>query len=103
MSDLNDGVIHVEYNHVDQGVEDMIQQTRAIETTLDNLEAELNSLKTTWVGDDFNAYGKAQEGWNNAVVAMEQLLMSHATLLGNVSDNYRQTEASLAQMWSELD
>ncbi|GAB2915339.1 WXG100 family type VII secretion target [Streptomyces heilongjiangensis] len=97
-----DGVIHVEYNHVDQGVEDLIQQTRAIETTLDNLEAELNELKTTWQGADAQAYGTAQADWNNAVIAMEQLLTSHATLLGEVSNNYRQTENSLAQMWSEL-
>ncbi|MFH8467187.1 WXG100 family type VII secretion target [Streptomyces sp. NPDC017991] len=97
-----DGVIHVEYNHVDQGVEDMIQQTRAIETTLDNLEGELNELKTTWQGQDALAYGTAQAAWNSAVTNMEQLLMSHAALLGNVSDNYRQTENSLAQMWSEL-
>ncbi|MET7685124.1 WXG100 family type VII secretion target [Streptomyces maremycinicus] len=97
-----DGVIHVEYNHVEQGVEDLIQQTRAIETTLDNLEAELGELKATWQGSDAQAYTDAQRDWNNAVIAMEQLLMSHATLLGEVSNNYRQTENSLTQMWSEL-
>ncbi|MCL6675204.1 MULTISPECIES: WXG100 family type VII secretion target [Streptomyces] len=99
---MTDGVIHVEYNHVEQGVEDMIQQTRAIETTLDNLEAELNALKTTWQGADAEAYTKAQADWNNAVTTMERLLMSHATLLGEISNNYRQTENSLSQMWSEL-
>ncbi|MFJ3671521.1 WXG100 family type VII secretion target [Streptomyces sp. NPDC090106] len=97
-----DGVIHVEYNHVDQGVEDMIQQTRAIETTLDNLEAELTELKATWQGTDAQSYTDAQKDWNDAVIAMEQLLMSHASLLGEVSNNYRQTENSLTQMWSEL-
>ncbi|MER6524748.1 WXG100 family type VII secretion target [Streptomyces sp. NPDC001508] len=102
MSDLNDGYIHVEYNPVSNAADDMVQQTRAIEGTLSNLEMELSELKQTWWGGDATVYEEKQKAWDNAVIAMQQLLNSHADLLTDVSDNYRYTEQNLSQLWSEV-
>lgn len=102
MSDLSDGFIHVEYNPVNNAADDMVQQTRAIEGTLSNLEMELNELKQTWWGGDAEVYEQKQAAWDNAVIAMQQLLNSHANLLTDVSDNYKYTEQSLSQLWSEV-
>ncbi|MFF0220948.1 WXG100 family type VII secretion target [Streptomyces sp. NPDC004629] len=102
MSDLNDGYIHVEYSPVTNAADDMVQQTRAIEGTLSNLEMELNALKQTWWGDDASVYEEKQTAWDNAVIIMQQLLNSHADLLTDVSDNYRYTEQNLSQLWSEV-
>lgn len=102
MSDLTDGYIHVEYNSVNNAADDMVQQTRAIEGTLSNLEMELSELKQTWWGDDAAVYEQKQAAWDNAVRSMQQLLNSHASLLTDVSDNYRYTEQNLSQLWSEV-
>ncbi|MEV1046870.1 WXG100 family type VII secretion target [Streptomyces sp. NPDC049916] len=103
MSDTSDGFIHVQYNHVENAAEGMIEQTRAIQTTLSNLEMELNDLKQTWYGGDAEVYTEKQATWDGAVVTMQQLLSSHAALLGDVSGNYKQTENSLSQLWSEVN
>jgi WXG100 family type VII secretion target len=102
MSDLTDGFIHVEYNHVNNAADDMVQQTRAIEGTLSQLELELNELKQTWYGSDAEVYTEKQAAWDGAVVTMQQLLTSHASLLTDVSENYKYTENSLSQLWSEV-
>ncbi|MFJ8027539.1 WXG100 family type VII secretion target [Streptomyces sp. NPDC096311] len=102
MSDQNDGFIHVEYSPVSNAAEDMIQQTRAIEGTLSNLEMELSELKQTWWGGDAEVYEQKQAAWDGAVVTMQQLLNSHASLLADVADNYKITEQNLGQLWSEV-
>lgn len=102
MSDLTDGYIHVEYSPVSNAADDMIQQTKAIEGTLSNLEMELNELKQTWYGEDASVYEQKQAAWDGAVATMQHLLSSHASLLTDVSDNYKYTEQSLSQLWSEV-
>ncbi|CAL9324276.1 WXG100 family type VII secretion target [Streptomyces sp. SudanB66_2053] len=102
MSDLTDGFIHVQYNHVNNAADDMVQQTRAIEATLNQLEMELSELKQTWYGTDAQVYTEKQAAWGGAVVTMQQLLNSHAGLLTDVSENYKYTENSLSQLWSEV-
>ncbi|MEV5810351.1 WXG100 family type VII secretion target [Streptomyces parvulus] len=102
MADLTDGFIHVQYNHVSNAADDMVQQTQAIEGTLAQLDMELNELKQTWYGSDASVYQEKQNAWNGAVGTMQQLLISHAGLLTDVSDNYKYTENSLSQLWSEV-
>ncbi|MBT3149324.1 WXG100 family type VII secretion target [Streptomyces sp. CHD11] len=103
MSDLTDGFIHVQYNHVNNAADDMVQQTRAIEGTLSQLEMELSELKQTWYGGDAEVYTQKQAAWDGAVVTMQNLLTSHAGLLTDVSESYKYTENSLSQLWSEVN
>ncbi|MGW1269609.1 WXG100 family type VII secretion target [Streptomyces sp. NPDC002491] len=103
MSDnLADGYIHVDYAHVNNAADDMVQQTKAIATTLASLEAELGELKKTWYGEDADVYRQKQAAWDQAVTTMEKLLVSHATLLNDIHGSYRYSENSLTQMWSEV-
>ncbi|MFC4467660.1 WXG100 family type VII secretion target [Streptomyces xiangluensis] len=102
MSDFSDGYIYVDYSQMSNAADDMITQTRAIATTLSNLEMELNDLKNTWIGDDKDVYAQKQQAWDNAVKAMEELLTKHSTLLTSVSENYQYSEQSLTQMWDSV-
>ncbi|WP_262061189.1 WXG100 family type VII secretion target [Streptomyces sp. STR69] len=99
---LTDGFIYVDYSHMDNAADDLVSQTKAIANTLSSLELELNELSKTWYGSDADMYRQKQQAWDNAVKAMEQLLSTHATLLNDVSGNYRYSEQSLAQMWSDI-
>ncbi|MEV7080017.1 WXG100 family type VII secretion target [Streptomyces sp. NPDC093516] len=101
-SPFEDGIIHVDYDHMQNAADDLVHQTKAIDQTLTNLDAELQALKAHWEGDDSNEYARAQNAWNEAVDEMEQLLNSHAALLTDVSGNYKYTENSLAQMWADV-
>ncbi|MFG2945821.1 WXG100 family type VII secretion target [Streptomyces adustus] len=102
MSDLNDGYIYVDYNHMANAADDMVQQTRAIANTLASLEAELNELKNSWYGEDATMYNTKQNAWHQAVLNMEQMLTSHSRLLTDISDQYQYSESQLTQMWSEV-
>jgi WXG100 family type VII secretion target len=99
---LTDGYIYVDYNHMNNAADDMVQQTRAIANTLSSLEAELSELVKSWYGTDADMYRTKQQAWDQAVRNMEQLLTSHAGLLTDISDGYKYSENSLSQMWSEV-
>ncbi|KUO11185.1 WXG100 family type VII secretion target [Streptomyces sp. DSM 15324] len=100
---LTDGHIYVAYSHVQNAADDMVSQTRAIAATLANLEAELSELKSTWYGADADVYRQKQAARDQGAVRnMEQLLTSHAGLLTDISANYKYSENSLSQMWSEV-
>lgn len=102
MSDFTDGYIYVDYSQMSNAADDMITQTKAIATTLSNLEMELNELKNTWIGDDKDVYTQKQAAWDGAVKAMEEMLTKHSTLLTSVSENYQYSEQSLTQMWDSV-
>jgi WXG100 family type VII secretion target len=99
---LTDGYIYVDYAHMANAADDMIQQTKAIATTLSSLEQELGALKQSWYGQDASVYNQKQAAWDQAVANMEQLLNSHSALLTDISGNYKYSENSLASMWSEV-
>jgi WXG100 family type VII secretion target len=103
MSDnLTDGFIYVDYSHVNNAADDMVQQTRHIATTLSQLEMELGALRQSWEGEDREIYDGKQKAWDHAVKAMENLLTNHHTLLTEISEKYRYSEGSLSQMWSSV-
>ncbi|MGI5404622.1 WXG100 family type VII secretion target [Streptomyces sp. CA-135486] len=99
---FSDGYIYVDYSHMNNAADDMVQQTKAIATTLSNLEMELGELRNTWIGDDRDVYTQKQQAWDNAVKAMEDLLTKHSALLTDVSESYRYSEGSLTQMWGSV-
>ncbi|MER5778832.1 WXG100 family type VII secretion target [Streptomyces sp. NPDC002039] len=102
MSDFTDGHIYVDYRHMSNAADDMVNQTKAIASVLANLEAELQELKQTWEGEDRQVYNSKQQAWDNAVEAMKNLLANHSRLLTDVSDNYQYSEKSLTQMWGDV-
>ncbi|MEE1767842.1 MULTISPECIES: WXG100 family type VII secretion target [unclassified Streptomyces] len=99
---LTDGYILVDYGHMNNAGDDMVRQTQAIARTLASLEAELAELRKTWYGSDADTYRQKQAAWDQAVRNMETLLNSHAALLTDISGNYKYSENSLSQMWSEI-
>ncbi|NBM15787.1 WXG100 family type VII secretion target [Streptomyces sp. GC420] len=99
MSDFSDGYIYVDYSHMSNAADDMVQQTKAMASIIANLEAELQELKNTWQGDDKAVYDQKQAAWNGAVETMKDLLTSHSKLLTDVSENYQYSEKSLTQLW----
>lgn len=100
---FTDGYIYVDYSHMSNAADDMIAQTKAIATTISNLEMELNELRNTWIGEDRDVYTRKQQAWDNAVKAMETLLTKHSALLTDVSGSYKYSENSLSQIWSSVN
>ncbi|MFI5689327.1 WXG100 family type VII secretion target [Streptomyces sp. NPDC051636] len=100
--DFSDGFIYVDYKHADNAANDMVSQSGAIMSIIENMEMELTQLKSTWVGDDRDVYTKVQANWNQAIENIKTLLASHSALLTDISGNYRFTENNLAQRWGDI-
>jgi WXG100 family type VII secretion target len=100
--DFTDGYIYVDYSHMNNAADDLVSQTKAIATTISNMEAELSQLKQTWVGDDKDEYTRKQTAWDNAIKEMENMLTQHSQLLDEISGSYKYNENNLSQMWSEV-
>ncbi|MDH6624498.1 WXG100 family type VII secretion target [Streptomyces sp. LBL] len=102
MPDFTDGKIYVDYSHMNNAADDMVQQTKAIDSILANLDKELQALKESWEGEDKDIYGDKQTAWNNAVEEMKRILAENSALLTDVSDSYQYSEKSLTQLWETV-
>ncbi|MGW6912021.1 WXG100 family type VII secretion target [Streptomyces sp. NPDC054940] len=100
--DFSDGHIYVEFNGTDNAAEDMRLQTQNIDKILNQLETELEKLKASWEGDDQRVYVEKQAKWHLAVERMKELLRSKATLLDDISDNYRTNQRQLTSSWENV-
>lgn len=100
--DYTDGIIYVDYNHMNNAADDMISQTGAIGKTLESLELELNELKKSWIGDDADVYRDKQDAWDGAFRNMGTILSDHSGLLTEISEHYRYTGRGLAQRWADV-
>ncbi|WP_031088492.1 WXG100 family type VII secretion target [Streptomyces sp. NRRL WC-3549] len=100
--DFSDGQIYVDYSHMNNAADDMVQQTKSIDSILTNLEAELQELQKTWEGQDKTVYAEKQASWNNAVEEMKRILAENSALLTDVSDSYQHSEKSLTSLWESV-
>ncbi|MFF9347598.1 WXG100 family type VII secretion target [Streptomyces sp. NPDC014734] len=101
-SNKTDGIIHVEYNHVDQAAEDMRLQTKAIQNTVKALNEELAGLRGAWQGADSVAYQGKQDSWNEASQQLGMVLQRHSGTLNEISDLYRRHENQSADQWANV-
>lgn len=100
--DFTDGYIYVDYNHAEGAAEDMVAQSQAIMSIVENLEMELSELRNSWIGDDREVYSEVQAKWDGAVQNIKNLLANHSGLLNEISSGYRHSEQSLTQRWSDI-
>jgi len=100
--DFTDGYIYVDYAHMDNAADDLRSQTKAIATTISNMEMELGELKKTWAGEDRDMYEQKQKAWDQAIADMQTLLDQHSALLDEIHNAYKHNENNLTQMWSEV-
>ena len=100
--DLSDGYIYIDYQQAQNAADDMVAQSQAVMSIIENLEMELTELKNSWIGEDKEVYSQVQANWNQAVLNIKKLLDDNSLLLTDISDKYQYTEKSLSQRWSEI-
>ena len=100
--DLSDGYIYIDYQQAQNAADDMVAQSQAVMSIIENLEMELTELKNSWIGEYKEVYSQVQANWNQAVLNIKKLLDDNSLLLTDISDKYQYTEKSLSQRWSEI-
>ncbi|MFE9687421.1 WXG100 family type VII secretion target [Streptomyces sp. NPDC002701] len=99
---MADGIIDVQYPKVQQAIEELMEQTQGIITTLNNLEDELKPLVSTWEGADQEQYRVVQAEWDNATKNMARLLGDNGELIRTIHDNHSRDERKSADNWGNV-
>ncbi|MBV2354906.1 WXG100 family type VII secretion target [Streptomyces sp. J2-1] len=95
--------IYIDHGQALTFTEEMQAQTQKIAGIISDLQGELASIISTWLGPDREVYyTKVQPTWNAEVNALSTILANHATTLDGISDNYRQTVNRNAQGFEEI-
>ena len=85
MSNL-DG-IRVNHAALDQAAADMYKTVKDIDDRMNRLESELEPLRSSWSGNQQNAYHAAKKQWDWAIEQMRNLLdESHRTVYQSNAD-----------------
>ena len=79
--------------------EQLAQTTKTIESSLSEMDANLQQYLSTWEGTTVDAYNQAKAQWNAALGQMHQSLNAGNQTIANISDNFQTTERGLTSSW----
>ena len=81
--------IKVQHGHLETGAADVMKAAKDIEARLDQLESDLNPLKSEWNGHAKLAYDDAKKKWDAAMVEMTTLLQQASQGVDSSNAEYR--------------
>jgi len=67
-----------------------------IRTRLDELESQVNALRSSWDGDAQTAYDQAQAEWTQSITRLNELLKQIAGKTDEIAQGYTSTDKSAA-------
>lgn len=82
-----------------QGIGDLQTAYNGTESTLTDLEQQLEASLAQWDGGAREAYGVAKAKWDQAANHMAQVIQKMQTTLTSISDNYDSNERTIAGSW----
>jgi early secretory antigenic target protein ESAT-6 len=91
--------ILVNYATITNASTDVRNTAGRIKQQLDDIEAAVKRVATTWEGEAQEGYQRKQRDWDKTAADLHQTLMKIATALQNSAENYQATEKSNANTW----
>lgn len=91
-------------NHaaMDQGHQELINYTQTIENYLEELNAQVNTVRSEMSGQTIEAYDAAHRVWIQKVDEMRATLGMGGKTLGQVRMNYQHVDGSEQNKWNAL-
>lgn len=93
--------ILVNFATVSQASGDVKATAGRIKSQLDDLEAMVKRVASTWEGAAQEGYQAKQRQWDQTAAHLHEVLMKIANALQNSADNYQATEKSNANVWGQ--
>jgi early secretory antigenic target protein ESAT-6 len=90
----------VNFGGMDAGQQNFVQAYTALQSTLDDLERDLEAKLSEWDGVARQEYTRAKAQWRSAANDMALVLQNLGGAIGTGSENYGGAEKSGAQIWS---
>lgn len=81
--------VRVDHAALDESSSNLLSTATGIEGRLDQLEAELEPLRSGWGGAAQESYRAAKLEWDTAMTEMVQLLRDFSTVVQDANDAYR--------------
>ncbi|GAB3625024.1 hypothetical protein GCM10027418_31110 [Mariniluteicoccus endophyticus] len=94
----------ISYNreHISQGVADLRAAKNAMARAKEELQRDVTSiLGESWEGPSHEAYQATMREWNQSMERMENISNAIEQALGNIGENYVNTQRAVQGMWSE--
>ena len=94
------GEIHVQFESLATGAEGIRGNYATLTATLDQLESDLHPMIDSWSGAAQEAYLACKKQWDEAALALAQVLGNIGAAVGQAHDNYAAAETAARSNWS---
>lgn len=85
--------IRVNHTRVEQASEEMLVKVGDIDRRMDRLEAELEPLRSQWMGNAQEQYRVSKAKWDHAISEMRDLLAKSAQTVSDSNTEYKNADA----------
>ena len=94
------GEIHVAFESLQTGQQGIRNNYARLTATLEQLESDLKPMLSTWSGAAQEAYLVQKKNWDDAALALSQVLNSVGQAVGQAHENYTNAENSARSNWA---
>jgi 6 kDa early secretory antigenic target len=94
------GEIHVQFESLASGQEGIRNNYAKLTATIEQLESDLQPMINSWSGAAQESYLTCKKQWDDAAVALSQVLNNIGTAVGQAHENYTAAENAARNTWS---
>lgn len=93
------GEISVKFESLAAGEQGIRNNYAKLTATLDQLESDLQPMISTWSGSAQESYLACKKQWDDAALALSQVLNNIGQAVGQANQNYQAAEAAAKGNW----
>jgi 6 kDa early secretory antigenic target len=93
--------VYINFESIDQAANEIRKVHGQLLNSLDELEAKLRPMVSSWGGEARQAYFEKKKTWDNAAQEMASILQQMGKAVANAHDGYQSAEASNRKQWSK--
>ena len=94
------GEIHVAFESLQAGEQGIRNNYAKLTATLEQLESDLQPMISTWSGSAQESYLQNKKQWDDAALALSQVLSTIGTAVGQAHENYVNAENAARSNWA---
>jgi len=94
------GEIHVQFESLQAGEQGIRNNYAKLTATIEQLESDLQPMINTWSGQAQESYLACKKQWDDASLALSQVLNSIGQAVGQAHENYTAAETAARGNWA---
>ncbi len=94
------GEIHVQFESLQAGEQGIRNNYAKLTATLEQLESDLQPMINSWSGAAQESYLTCKKQWDDAALALSQILNNIGQAVGQAHENYTAAETAARANWS---